>query len=137
MFAAAVMERSAVRAVFALPLQWGAVNLGVLDLYRLQPGALDDGQLRDAIAAADAAALMMLGLRTDPDRGGVDWLDDAVAHRAEIHQAAGMVSVQLDVTTAEALARMRAHAFVHDRLLVDVARDVVARRLMFTEDLEQ
>jgi len=137
MFAAAVLERSAVRAVFALPLQWGAVNLGVLDLYRLQPGALDDGQLRDAIAAADAAALMMLGLRTDPDRGGVDWLDDAVAHRAEIHQAAGMVSVQLDVTTAEALARMRAHAFVHDRLLVDVARDVVARRLMFTEDWGQ
>jgi len=137
MFAAAVMERSAVRAVFALPLQWGAVNLGVLDLYRLQPGALDDGQLRDAIAAADAAALMMLGLRTDPDQGGVDWLDHAVAHRAEIHQAAGMVSVQLDVTTAEALARMRAHAFVHDRLLVDVARDVVARRLMFTEDWEQ
>ena len=92
MFAAAVLERSAVRAVFALPLQWGAVNLGVLDLYRLQPGALDDGQLRDAIAAADAAALMMLGLRTDPDQGGVDWLDHAVAHRAEIHQAAGMVS---------------------------------------------
>ena len=137
MFAAAVMERSAVRAVFALPLQWGAVNLGVLDLYRLQPGALDDAQLRDAIAAADAAALMMLGLRTDPDQGGVDWLDHAVAHRAEIHQAAGMVSVQLDVTVAEALARMRAHAFVHDRLLIDVACDVVARRLMFTEDLEQ
>jgi len=137
MFAAAVLERSAVRAVFALPLQWGAVNLGVLDLYRLQPGALDDAQLRDAIAAADAAALMMLGLRTDPDQGGVDWLDHAVAHRAEIHQAAGMVSVQLDVTVAEALARMRAHAFVHDRLLIDVARDVVARRLMFTEDLEQ
>ena len=137
MFAAAVMERSAVRAVFALPLQWGAVNLGVLDLYRLQPGALDDAQLRDAIAAADAAALMMLGLRTDPDQGGGGWLDHAVAHRAEIHQAAGMVSVQLDVTVAEALARMRAHAFVHDRLLIDVACDVVARRLMFTEDLEQ
>jgi len=137
MFAAAVLERSAVRAVFALPLQWGAVNLGVLDLYRLQPGPLDDAQLRDAIAAADAAALMMLGLRTDPDQGGVDWLDHAVAHRAEIHQAAGMVSVQLDVTVAEALARMRAHAFVHDRLLIDVACDVVARRLMFTEDLEQ
>jgi len=136
-FAAAVMERSAVRAVFALPLQWGAVNLGVLDLYRLQPGALDDAQLRDAIAAADAAALMMLGLRTDPDQGGGGWLDHAVAHRAEIHQAAGMVSVQLDVTTDEALARMRAHAFVHDRLLIDVARDVVARRLMFTKDLEQ
>jgi hypothetical protein len=136
MFAAAVLEHSAVRAVFALPLQWGAVNLGVLDLYRITPGALDDAQLRDAIAAADAAALMMLGLRTDPDGGGADWLDHAVAYRAEVHQATGMVSVQLDITAAEALARIRAHAFLHDRLLSDVARDVVGRRLTFTEDLE-
>jgi len=136
-FAAAVMEHSPVRAIFALPLQWGPVNLGVLDLYRVQPGALTDGQLRDAIAAADAAALMMLGLRTDPDHGGADWLDHAVAHRAEVHQATGMVSVQLDVTADEALARMRAHAFLQDRLLIDIARDVVARRLAFTKDMER
>ena len=135
-FAAAVLERSAVRAVFALPLQWGAVNLGVLDLYRRLPGMLNDEQLRDAIMTADTAALMMLGLRTDPDQDGVGWLDHAVAHRAEIHQATGMVSVQLDVTAAEALARMRAHAFVHDRLLIEVAHDVVARRLVFSENME-
>jgi hypothetical protein len=136
MFAAAVVERSSVRAVFALPLQWGAVNLGVLDLYRREPGALDDEHMRDAIGAADTAALMMLGLRTDPDQDGGGWLDHAVAHRAEIHQATGMVSVQLDVTAPEALARMRAHAFVHDRLLIEVARDVVARRLVFSENME-
>src|SRR5918994_398145 len=85
---------------------------------------------------AETAALMMLGLRTDPDQDGVGWLDHAVAHRAEIHQATGMVSVQLDVTAAEALARMRAHAFVHDRLLIEVAHDVVARRLVFSENME-
>jgi hypothetical protein len=136
MFAAAVLEHSAVRAVFALPLQWGAVNLGVLDLYRIAPGALSDAQMRDAIASADAAALMMLGLRTDPEQGDAGWLDHAVAYRAEVHQATGMVSVQLDTTAAEALARIRAHAFVHDRLLVEVARDVLGRRLTFTEDLE-
>jgi hypothetical protein len=135
-FAAAVMERSPVRAVFALPLQWGAVNLGVLDLYRLEPGSLDDEQLRDAISSADLAALLMLGLRTDPDNGSDGWLDHAVAYRAEVHQAAGMVSVQLDISAAEALARLRAHAFVHSQLLVDVARDVVVRRLAFTEDME-
>ena len=136
MFAAAVLEHSAVRAVFALPLQWGEVNLGVLDLYRIAPGALSDAQMRDAIASADAAALMMLGLRTDPEQGDAGWLDHAVAYRAEVHQATGMVSVQLDTTAAEALARIRAHAFVHDRLLVEVARDVLGRRLTFTEDLE-
>ena len=135
-FAAAVMERSPVRALFALPLQWGAVNLGVLDLYRLRARGLDDEQLQDALSSADTAALMMLGLRTDPDRDGFDWLDHAVAHRAEVHQAVGMVSVQMDVSAPEALARVRAHAFVHNQLLIDVARDVVARRLAFTENME-
>jgi hypothetical protein len=110
--------------------------LGVLDLYRLEPGALDDEQTRDAMASADMAALMMLGLRTEPDDGGAGWLDHAVGSRAEIHQATGMVSVQLDVSATEALARMRAHAFVQSRLLIDVARDVVARGLAFTEDME-
>jgi hypothetical protein len=33
-FAAAVAEQTNAHALFALPLQWGAVNLGVLDLYR-------------------------------------------------------------------------------------------------------
>jgi GAF domain len=135
MFAAAVIERSQVRAVFALPLQWGAVNLGVLDLYRRQPGALNSEQWQDALTTAETAALMMLGLRTEPDGQG-GWLDPAVAHRAEIHQAAGMVSVQLDLSTAQALARMRAHAFVHNRLLIQVGHDVVARRLVFTQDME-
>jgi AmiR/NasT family two-component response regulator len=78
---------------------------------------------------------MMLGLRTEPDHGGEGWLD-AIAYRAEVHQATGMVSIQLDISTQAALARMRAHAFVHDQLLTDVARDVVARRLAFTENME-
>jgi AmiR/NasT family two-component response regulator len=63
-------------------------------------------------------------------------LDPAVASRAEIHQATGMVLMQLDVGADAALARMRAHAFVEGRLLIEVARDVVARRLLFTPDMD-
>lgn len=136
-FAAAVAERTGVRALFALPLQWGTENLGVLDLYRLTAGALDPAQYRDAVAAADLAALMMLGHRTDPATGGDggSWLTEASGHRAEVHQAIGMVIAQLEIGPIEALARLRAHAFVAQRLLVDVARDVVARRLRFTEEM--
>jgi hypothetical protein len=135
-FAAAVAERADVRALFALPLQWGAVNLGVLDLYRRRPGVLSDAQQRDAQSAADIATLMLLGQVTDPEGDGGGWLDSTVASRAEIHQATGMVLMQLDVTAAQALARMRGYAFAHGRLLIDVARDVVARRLTFDEDAE-
>jgi hypothetical protein len=134
-FAAAVAEQTRVAALFALPLQWGAVNLGVLDLYRVAPGGLSDLQRRDALAAADIVALIMLGQRTDPGEDGGGWLDPALVHRAEVHQATGMVLVQLGISATDALARLRAHAFSHQRLLVDVARDVVARRLVFTPDM--
>lgn len=134
-FAAAVAEQTDICALFALPLQWGTVNLGVLDLYRIAPGALSAVQRRDAISAAETATLMMLGQRTDPEGEHAGrWLDHAVSSRAEIHQAAGMVLAQLDVSATDALARMRAFAFVEQRLLIDVARDVVARRVQFTPD---
>jgi GAF domain len=135
-FAAAVAEQTDVVALFALPLQWGTINLGVLDLYRRTPGGLSQAQWRDALSAADIAALMMLGVRTEPDDGsGGEGLDPAVNSRAEVHQATGMVLAQLEVSAEVALARIRAYAFVEQRLLIDVARDVVSRRLRFTDDM--
>lgn len=55
-------------------------------------------------------------------------------HRAAVHQATGMVSVQLDVSMEIALLRLRAHAYASERALGDVAQDVVARRLRFDDD---
>ena len=53
--------------------------------------------------------------------------------------AAASTTVPLSVGTGgcsstDALARLRGYAFVHRRLLLDVARDVVERRLVFTEE---
>ena len=47
-----------------------------------------------------------------------------------------MVSVQLDISVADALVRLRAHAFATDRPLTEVAREVVARTLRF-DDLDE
>ncbi len=86
---------------------------------------------------------MLLGQRTEPqgdgapghdtDAGG--WSDLDYGHRAEIQRATGMVVVQLGISAADAVARLRGYAFVHRRLLLDVARDVVERRLVFTEEM--
>jgi AmiR/NasT family two-component response regulator len=46
-----------------------------------------------------------------------------------VQNAAGMVSVQLGVSVTEALIRLRAYAFSHDRPIDDVARDIVSRAL--------
>ena len=58
-----------------------------------------------------------------------------MSHRVEIHQATGMAVAQLQISATNALASLRAHAFVHQRLPIDVCRDVVDRRLVFTQGL--
>jgi hypothetical protein len=133
-YAAAVADQTDVSAVFALPLQWGTINLGVLDLYRRAPGDLSAAQLRDALSAAEASALMLIGVRTAPDPDGDAVWDRSWSRRAEIHQATGMVVAQLGISPTDAFSRLRAHAFTEGRQLGDVARDVVARRLRFTEE---
>ena len=121
-----------VRAVFAFPLQVGSVRLGALDLYRDEPGALSDDQHADAMAMSDVIADWVLDVQADAPPGAVagELERDADFHYV-VHNAAGMVSVQLGVTITEALIRLRAYAFSNDRLLRDVAADVVARKLRF------
>lgn len=46
-----------------------------------------------------------------------------------VHNAAGIVSVQEGTSVTEALIRLRAYAYSHDRLVTDVAQDIIARRL--------
>ncbi len=112
-----------VGAVYCFPLQVGGVSLGVLDLYGDEPRVLSPDELSLALAFSHLAVLMVLG---DPgiDADG-EW-EPALDHRAEIHQAQGMVMVDLGVDLAEALLRMRAHAFQGGLPLIQVARAIIA-----------
>jgi ANTAR domain/GAF domain len=124
--------QAGVRAVFALPLRIGAIRLGVLDLYRAQPGELDPEQLADALMLADTmGALLLDEAGRDRPHPEAPWPEHAGAQHPVVHQATGMIIVQLGVTAAVALIRLRAYAYAHDRRLRDVAADVVARRLRF------
>ena len=53
------------------------------------------------------------------------------AMRREVHQATGMILVQLDTTATIAYSRLQAYAFANGRTVQDVARDVVRRHLSF------
>ena len=136
MFAPAAAQAGA-RAVFALPLQVGAIRVGVLGLYRAQPGGLDREQLADALVLADTAcALLLDAAHLDGARPDGSWPEQAAPQHPEVHQATGMIIVQLGVTAAVALIRLRAYAYAQDRRLRDVAADVVARRLRFHPDTD-
>ena len=152
---AAAARRTPVRAAFVLPLQVGAVGVGVLDLYRDEPGMLGRDELAGALRAADAVLWALLGIRagnpaerpalaTQSHNGqshnGADphgWLTGSPLDHIEVYQATGMVMVQLDVPAEMALSRLRAYGFVHDRTIDDIARDVVARRLRFGSEEEE
>jgi hypothetical protein len=124
-----------VRAVFAFPLQVGAARLGVLEVHRVRPGQLSHGELRYALMFAEVALTTLLDGQDNASPGtAADGLGGAVEHRAELFQAQGMAMVQLGVSLADALARMRAHAYAQNRQLGEVAADIVARRLRFNPD---
>jgi hypothetical protein len=119
-----------VAAVFAFPLRMGAIRLGVLATYRAAPGPLTEDGLALGLTLADVATQLVLGLQAGAQDGRLhDLLAQEPPHWAEVHQASGMVSVQLGVSLDEAFVRLRAHAFAEGRSLRAVAADVVHRRL--------
>jgi hypothetical protein len=139
-FAAAAL-RTPVRALFVLPVQAGAITVGILDLYRDTAGMLEPDELAGALRAADAAMWTLLRpLDGGAGHGGADAVPDARRpisdlHRLEVYQATGMVLQQMQVSASVALSALRAHAFAHSQTILDVAGDVVARRLRFDKEM--
>jgi hypothetical protein len=122
-------------AVFALPLQVGAARLGVLEVYRVDPGWLTPGSLALALTFAEVALDVLLDgqAQSGQDRppAGVGL---ALNPHYVIYQAQGMVTVDLGVSLADAMTRLRAHAYTTDRGLSEVAADVVAGLLRLPSD---
>jgi len=124
-----------VRAMFAFPLRIGAVRLGAVTLFRDAPGPLDDSQYADAVAMALVASRAILAIQADAPPGSVAAeIEEGANFHFVVHQAAGMVSIQLGIGVTEALVRLRGHAFMTGRSIDDVSRDVVDRRLRFDGD---
>jgi hypothetical protein len=121
-----------VAAVFAFPLRIGAISVGAMDLYRDRPGELTAAETTKALVAADSAALSLLQFESGLGDTFADDADNRSSYQLQVHQATGMVQVQLGVSTEEAFLMLRARAFASGRKVADVATDVVARRLRFS-----
>jgi hypothetical protein len=117
-------------ATFAFPLQVGAAGLGVLSMYADNPRDLDAGELGLGAVFAEITTEVLINEPSPSLDGSLSAdLTSILDLRPEVFQAQGMVMVALDVTLAEALVRMRAHAFGAGRGLDDVALDIVEGRL--------
>ncbi|GAA3893105.1 GAF domain-containing protein [Streptomyces lacrimifluminis] len=123
--------KAGAQAVFSVPLAGAGRPLGTLDLYRDTVGSLSKDHVRTSLLVADAVTLAVTALDhsfTDP-QGVVTWLEGVESDRDEIHQATGMIMVQLGVTAEEAVLRIRARAFAQGSTSTEIARAVIDRTL--------
>jgi hypothetical protein len=138
-FAEAVVD-AGVRAVFSLPISIAHETVGALDLFRNTPGLLDADALSAGLLAAELAALPILSLMNESAAWPTEEDDDdawtrlASLERVEVYQATGMLMARLEVGPAEALLRLRAHAYSHDLTASQVAWSIVEKRLLLDSD---
>ncbi len=127
-------ERLGIRALYAIPLRIGAVDLGVLVLGGAKPRAMASQEVADSLLLGDLISRLVLDLQAGVTSESLAWALDATDSRTVVHQATGMIAAQLNVGVAEALVRLRANSFATDRPIDQVATEVIARRRRF-EDL--
>ncbi|GAA1392658.1 hypothetical protein GCM10009639_24680 [Kitasatospora putterlickiae] len=128
----------------------------MLSLHRALPGVPEPTEIADLQVAATTVTLALFGsFVAEPDGVTADgavtecvvlddglpddaaarpWLDETPPNGVEVDQAVGMIMVQLGVRAGQALDRLRAHAFVHDEEIDELARQVVRGGLRFTEE---
>ena len=129
-----------IRGVYAIPVVVAGEYVGALDLFRALPGQLPARELAGATLAAELAGIPLLDLLDHDlqaavaEPGSNAWVELAVLSRAEVSQATGMLVAQLGIEPADALLRLRAHAYATGRAATDVARDILERRLRLETD---
>lgn len=113
--------------IVAVPLRPGDVTIGALAAHRGGSEGSFDPVTAEFLGAALGAALIRAidrSLLGDAESG--PW-----ASQAQIHQATGMIVSQVGVRPEDALALLRGQAFAKDTTLLDVAQQIVDRRINF------
>jgi GAF domain-containing protein len=119
-------------STLALPLRLRETVIGSLNLFRREPGELNERDIRAAQAMADMAALGIIHERSLREGDAVrQQLQVALDSRVVIEQAKGVLAHTHEVGMNEAFARLRAYARDNRIPLRDVAQQLVDRTLIF------
>jgi hypothetical protein len=122
-----------VGAMFAFPLTLGAVSVGVLDLYASAPCTLSAADYATIVARCSGVALQAAMDAVHDADSDASPSSLAPAMRREVHQATGVVLVQLGISASEAFFVLRAHAYSTGRSILETAQAVLAGDLDFRE----
>jgi hypothetical protein len=119
------------QAVFAYPMLKTGMAMGSLSLYATSPGQLDALDEIAGLTSRVTDLLLEAELIVDADgEPEHKWMSGPTAmRRRRVWLAQGLTLQANHVTPGQALELLRAQAFSADRLLDDVAEDIVAGRL--------
>lgn len=121
-----VALREGYRSVFAFPLRLRGQVIGVLNLFREQPGSVDDADFQAAQAFADMATIGILSERAVREsRQLAGQLRTALNSRIVIEQAKGILAERGGLHMDEAYQALRWYGRNQNRRLRDVAAAIV------------
>ncbi|NUR94204.1 MAG: GAF and ANTAR domain-containing protein [Kribbellaceae bacterium] len=121
-FARSALETAGAVTMHCFPMRPAGHPFGVYSVYT-EDGLREPTDVVQFLADVVGTAVLQDAPSSESDG---PW-----AARAVVHQATGMVVVQLRVSPDDALAIMRAHAFAHDATVHQIAEQIVDRDLDF------
>jgi GAF domain-containing protein len=123
---AAVALKAGFRSADAVPMRLRSQVIGALNLFRSEPGALNDRDVIVAQALADVATIALLQHRAAVAAEVVNQqLTGALNSRILIEQAKGVLAERHHLDMETAFSRLRTHARNSNQLLSDLAQNVV------------
>ena len=118
-----------IRAVFAFPVQFGTVPVGVLSIYRASADPLSAADRDRVDRYARTAAVLVRAAAQVNDAGQLSM--PLPENAGEVQQAVGVVMEHATVDAATALHRLRAYAHHSRRQMREVVAEVRAEHLPF------
>src|ERR1700687_5001341 len=110
----------------ALPMRLRGSVIGALNLFHIEPGGMQQGDVDAAQALADVATIGILQHRAALEAQVVnEQLNHALNSRIVIEQAKGIVAERESLDMEQAFSTLRDHARTHNLRLIDVAHDVI------------
>ena len=118
------------RSVYAFPMRLRRTCIGALNLFAGRTDAFVEDEMGLAQAMTDVACIGILHERLTREKSALnDQLQTALNSRVTLEQAKGMIAAQAQIDVDAAFALLRGYTRRHNRLLSEVAIDIVQRRI--------